>query len=206
MKNILLAIVCIASLSAIAQDSKVEFDGKNWNPPYTLSTPPGWNVERFQIPIEFAPQIPYKGIEDIRFTPGWGNVKTDEYWSYAFLWYLDSMPAINEQIIEHNLQAYYSGLIDRNIVRRKIPAEKLFPTKASFKKTTTTKGDLETYSGTIHMLDYMEQKPMVLNCLVHVRPYKEKNKTIIFHEISPKDFSSQVWVNLNKLWTSFEYK
>ncbi len=60
--------------------------------PYHLSIPKDWTIERFLITISFAPQISYKGVEDIRFTPGWGKVDSDEYWTYAFLWYLDAHP------------------------------------------------------------------------------------------------------------------
>ena len=39
---------------------------KNGKAPYNLGFPKDWGVERFLIPIAFAPQIPYKGVEDIR--------------------------------------------------------------------------------------------------------------------------------------------
>src|SRR5665213_62704 len=120
MKNLIIALLCLTSLASFGQTSKVEFDGNKWNAPYNLNFPKGWDVERFLIPIEFAPEIPYKGVEDIRFTPGWGNVKSDEYWTYAFLWYLDDTQKINAKIVENNLKAYYTGLVRRNIVPRKI--------------------------------------------------------------------------------------
>ena len=85
MRNLLSAFLCLISITSFGQTPKLEFDGKKWNPPYTLNTPEGWGVEHFLIPIEFAPSIPYKGVEDIRFTPGWGNAKTDECWTYCFL-------------------------------------------------------------------------------------------------------------------------
>ncbi len=70
-------------------------------------------------------------------------------------------------ILEKNLTAYYSGLVGRNIGPRKIPAEKIIPVKASIKKIATDEGDLQTYSGSIDMLDYMAQEPITLNCIVH---------------------------------------
>ena len=55
------------------------------------------------------------------------------------------------------------------------------------------------------MPDYMEQKPTTLNCIIHLRPYKEKN-TFIFYELSPQPFSDSIWLNLNELWAGFGYK
>ncbi len=206
MKRLFIIILCLESLYCFAQDSAKEFDGKNWEAPYKLLIPKGWDVERFLIPIEFAPQIPYTGVEDIRFTEGWGNVKSNEYWTYAFLWYLDGSPVINKNIIENNLRAYYTGLVGRNIEPRKIPVSKVIPTKTFVKQVTTFKRDAKTFNGTIEMLDYMEQKPIILNCIIHVRPYKEKGKTLIFYELSPKPLSDSIWNSLNQLWTTFDYK
>jgi hypothetical protein len=203
MKNLITTLLCLISLTSFAQTQKVEFDGKKWKAPYTLNFPKGWDVERFLIPIEFAPQINYKGVEDIRFTPGWGNVKTDEYWSYAFLWYLEDTPNTNAKIVEKNLKLYYTGLVGGNIVPRKIPADKLVPVKTQIKKVKTDKGDLKTFRGTIYMLDYMEQKPITLNCIVHLKYCSVQNKTFIFNEISPKPYTDNVWQNLNQLWTDF---
>lgn len=206
MKTILIIIFCLGTLAGLSQDSKTEFDGKNWKAPYALPTPEHWDIERFMIPIEFAPQIPYRGVEDIRFTPGWGNVKSNEYWTYAFLWYLDGSSKINKKTIENNLRAYYTGLVGRNIEPRKIPASKVIPVKTFVREIDRYKRDSKTFNGTIDMLDYMEQKPITLNCIIHVRPCKEKDKTFIFYELSPKPLSDSVWLPLNQLWEDFDYK
>jgi len=203
MKNHTLLLFCLISLVTFGQSPKVDFDGKKWEAPYSLELPKGWDIERFLIPIEFAPSIPYKGVEDIRFTPGWGNVKSEEYWTYAFLWYLDDKPQMTATIAADNLKAYYTGLIGRNIEPRKIPSDKIFPVQSQIKTTTTATGDTKTFIGTVHMLDYMEQKPITLNCIIHVRSCPGQNKTFIFNEISPKPYKDSVWTSLNQLWTNF---
>jgi hypothetical protein len=191
-------LLSLFTLTGNAQEIKPEFDGHKWEAPYKLPTPKDWGIERFLIPISFAPQIPYKGVEDIRFAPGWGNVKSEEYWSYAFLWYLDGKIKLNARIADSNLVAYYTGLIASN--GRNIPAEKLIPVTASFKKIKKDKGDRQTFSGTILMLDYMQQKPITLHCKIHLRYNAQKNKTYIFNELSPQPFTHTIWLSLDKLW------
>lgn len=203
MKNCVIIFLCFVAIHVSAQ---VEFDGANWKAPYSLNIPDGWGVERFLIPIEFAPKIPYNGVEDLRFTPGWGNAKSDEYWTYFFLWYLDEMPFTNETTIQTNLNAYYTGLIGRNIEKRKIPADKLFPVKTSIEEVQTEQGDLKTYHGTIAMLDYMEQRPITLNCIVHLKSCEGQSKGFIFYEISPKPLTDIIWTKLELLWRSFNCK
>jgi len=203
MKILIFILACISSLTIFGQTSENDFDGKTWEAPYKLSFPKEWDIERFLIPISFAPEIKYSGVEDIRFTPGWGNPKSDEYWSYAFLWFLDGSIETNEKIVEKNLRAYYTGLVGSNIGPRNISAEKLLTVKPDIKIADTYKGDIRTYQGTIYMLDYMEQKPIILNCIVHIKKCKGQNKTFIFHEISPKPYNDFIWQSLNQLWTDF---
>ena len=197
-------ILSLFSVAIYGQEIKPEFDGHQWEAPYTLPVPKDWTLERFLIPIGFAPQIPYKGVEDIRFTPGWGKVKRDEYWSYAFLWYLEGDVKMDFKIINRNLNDYYTGLIAIN--GNNIPKEKLIPVVTSIKEVRKDTGDLKTFTGTIKMVDYMEQKPIVLNCKVHLKSCPGENKTFIFYELSPKPLSHHIWLSLDKLWLGFKCK
>ena len=206
MKNLLILIFALSSCNIFGQELQPEFDGHKWNAPYNLPVPSGWTIERFLIPISFAPQIPYKGVEDIRFTPGWANVKTDEYWTYAFLWWLDAKPGTDAKIVADNLKAYYIGLIRINTNNADSASKKELPVTTSFKKTSTYKGDLETYTGTVEMLDYMQRKPIVLNCIVHLKFCAENNKAVLFYQLSPKPFTHKNWQGLDQLWSDFKCK
>lgn len=201
MKYLTLITLCLFSFTVYGQQKETEFDGHTWQAPYTLPTPEGWGIERFLIPINFAPEIPYKGVEDIRFAPGWAKAQSDDYWTYAFLWYLDGSPKTNVEIIAGNLKAYYTGLTKSN----SDSTAKLMPVTPSFKKAPTDKGDLETYAGTIAMTDYMQQNPITLNCIVHLKRCPDR-KTFVFHELSPKPFTHPVWSGLNQLWLAFKCK
>lgn len=205
MRKTLTFLLCLLSLCTFGQETKAEFNGPEWNPPYYLAME-NWGIERFPFPISFAPQIPYQGVEDIRFTAGWGDIKSQNYWTYAFIWCLDSNPKINISAIEKNLNAYYNGLVQRNIEKRNIPADKLIPVKTRIKKAKTEQGDLQTFYGTIDMLDYMSQNPITLNCIIHLLKCAQGTKTILFHQISPKPFSDPVWLPVRKLKTDFSCK
>ena len=111
---------------------------------------------------------------------------------------------IDSRIIDSNLQAYYTGLISVN--GRNIPSEKLIPVVTSFKEAKKDKGDLNTYAGTIKMVDYMGQNPIVLNCKVHLKSCPGENKTFIFYELSPQPLSHNIWLSLDKLWLDFKCK
>jgi len=180
------------------------FDANTWQPPYDLIIPNGWNVERFSLPPDFAPQIVYKGVEDLRFTPGWEDTLSEEHWSYAYLWWLEGNPKINVTALQENLKAYYSGLIARNIPRRNIPSNKIVPTNVTIKKIKTAPNDIETYSGAISMLDYIAQRPITLNCLVHVKDCKRQSHSAVFFEISPKPPGNNIWKEFDNIEEAFD--
>lgn len=202
MKILAIIVLTLFSVTISGQEIKPEFDGHKWVAPYTLPIPKDWTIERFPVPVSFAPQITYKGVEDIRFTPGWGKVKSEDYWSYAFLWYLDGEVEMDSRIIERNLKAYYTGLVSVN--GRNIPVEKLIPVEISIQEVLKDKDDLKTYAGSVKMTDYMEQKAIVLNCKVHLKSCPGENKTFIFYELSPQPLTHFIWLSLDKLWLDFK--
>lgn len=70
-----------------------------------------WRSEQLTFPIGFAPSLDYKGIEEVRFAKGWGKPDSEEFWTYAFLWYLDEDPKLTEQKLEKDIAAYFDGLM-----------------------------------------------------------------------------------------------
>ena len=196
----LLFFIFVIRFQVFAQE---KFDPVSWKAPYNLSLD-GWGIERFPIPIDFAPKIPYKGVEDVRFTPGWSKPQSDEYWSYAFLWYVEGVQMIDSKTIENNLSMYFDGLVNRNIEKRELPKDLIKKTKADFRKLSTPEtADESTFTGTIEMVDYMSKKPMVLQAKVHLKRCSSSNYTIIFHQFSPQKRNSAVWAKLNELWNNF---
>ncbi len=205
MKHILILVTFFLCVKASAQNTPPQFDGKNWQAPYSLDVPTGWDVERFLIPIGFAPVIPYKGVEDIRFTPGWANKETTEYWSYTFLWYLDGKQAFDSRILEKYLVAYYTGLFNINTDKSKLDTSGLKPVTAAVEAITTGKGDLKTFRGTVNMNDYMTKKPITLHFQIHVKTCEGQDKTFVFYEASPMAYTDPVWSSLDQLWNNFRY-
>ena len=68
------------------------------------------------------------------------------------------------------------------------------------------KNDISTFTGTVSMLDYMQQKPIVLNCKMHLASCPGENKTFVFYELSPQPFSHTVWLGFGTLWSDFKCK
>jgi hypothetical protein len=179
------------------------FDVHNWTPPYELKAPKGWGVEQFSLPPDFASAMMLKGVEDVRFAPGWAEHTSEEYWSYSYLWWIDGKPEVNAKSLQENLKVYYSGLVGENVKERKIAIDKVVPTEVSIAKTKPAAGDVQTFTGTIRMLDYMTQSPMVLNTIVHVKDCGAQNQTAVFIKISPKPHKHSIWQQMDNIKASF---
>lgn len=48
-----------------------------------LPTPEGWREETIPFPLSFAPDLPHRGVELLRFAPGFLEQGQDGFWSYV---------------------------------------------------------------------------------------------------------------------------
>lgn len=173
---------------------------------FDLPVPSGWRTETFSIPIDFAPQIAYSGEEHIRFSPGWSDPKSEELWAYCFLWWIEPESEVSTENLNKYIQSYYSGLVGRNIVSRKIDSALVVPTIASFEEVSTKNGDSKTYEGTVKMLDYLSLHPITLKIDVHVISCIQEKHLAVFFAISPQQKQHVVWKQLNSVHDGFRCK
>jgi hypothetical protein len=171
-----------------------------WIAPYKWMMPEGWRGEPTYLPGTNSPHFPFKAIEDIRFPPGWGVAGSNEYWSVAYLFWLDASQKIDADIVRSTLTTYYDDLVGGAIIRRNLslPPGTIKPVQVTIKKISAEPDDRETYTGTIAMFDYMGKKPMTLNYFVHVKPCIAGGHTALFLEISPKPFDHPIWGKLKE--------
>jgi hypothetical protein len=176
--------------------------------PYDYPVPEGWAAERFDLPPAFAPKFTLKGIEDIRFMPGWPKADAPDYWSFAPLFWVKAGGKIDETVLRENIQAYYEGLVvvGGGSVKHNIPADKMVPTKVEMKAIKAEPDDVSTYMGTIDMLDYMAMKPMRLNIMVHVIRCDNPNYVPVLLLLSPKPYDDGIWNELRQAKKQFRCK
>ena len=160
---------------------------------FHLPVPEGWTIGELPIPPEFALQIPYTGEEHVRTAPRWREPTSETIWTYCYLWWIDADAKISKESLERDMFAYYAGLVNRNIISRKIEASLIVPTIAAFEEIAVEKQDQRTYAGTVKMLDYLSLLPMTLNISVHVLPCAAENKLGVLFTVSPQPKTHSVW-------------
>lgn len=76
--------------------------------PFPWPAPEGFKSETLPFPLSFAPAIPYRGVEEIRFAPGFGKPDQPDWFTYSFIWFVRS----DEKIYwVRDLHRYFYGLM-----------------------------------------------------------------------------------------------
>jgi len=81
-------------------------------PAQPWSIPTGFRSETIPFPLDFAPALAHKGVEELRFAPGFFDPAAPGYWSYAFVWRTEDRAALDAQTVGAELTAYFRGLVE----------------------------------------------------------------------------------------------
>lgn len=183
---------------------KLNFYPDHLKAPYVYNAPANGAHEIIPFPMDFAPALPYKGFEELHFTPGWGDANSGQKWAYTFLWWLDGSYSFNEKILQHDLEAYFTGINRRRAVAEKQDLSAFTPAKVQVQKIKPAKGDLETYTATAAIYDaQVTKKPGTLYYKIHVKDCPDKTKTLVLFEIAGNPFSASAWQDLDKINEDF---
>jgi hypothetical protein len=80
-------------------------------PRFTWPVPDGWRSETIPFPLEFAPEIPHRGVEELRFAPGFFEPQAPGYFTYAFAWVVSGESALELPTLARELATYFRGLM-----------------------------------------------------------------------------------------------
>ncbi|HUR54586.1 MAG TPA: hypothetical protein VMZ71_10665, partial [Gemmataceae bacterium] len=108
---LLLGGVFLLSALAPAQPEKL---------PFKLPQPKGWAGEVIDLPPKgFAPEMTWKGKEEIRFAPGMFKADAQDFFSYALLFWLPADQKTDAKTLEEELLTYYRGLAKTVLASKK---------------------------------------------------------------------------------------
>jgi len=159
-----------------------------------LSAPDNWQSEIIPFPLGFAPAIGFVGFEDLRFSPGWSDSTSQEFWAYSFAWYIEMDSAMTESKLTESFNIYYDGLMGVVFKNQAdtTNSTQLDKTLCLFVKTNAG------FTGKMRVYDaFFTKDYMTLNIKVKESFCPKTNKQIILCNISPKTFDHAVWKIFN---------
>jgi hypothetical protein len=184
---------------------KLNFYPDHLEKPYTYTAPKNWTRELLVFPLDFAPAIEYRGFEDLRFSPGWGDSSSYQKWAYTILWWIDDSVGFTEDGLKAALESYYTGLSRRRAIAEKQDTTAFRPAQALVQKTTNLKGELETYYATVFFYDaQVTKKPGELYFKIYLKDCPDKTKTMLFIEVAENSYTSPIWLELDKISEEFK--
>jgi hypothetical protein len=187
------AMLYLAALSAGAADQA--------RAPFSLPTPDGWRTETIHFPLGFAPELDYTGLEELRFAPGMFTPGAEDYWTYAFVWWisLDTDPGVER--LQADLEAYFFGLT--RVVARGSGFDPGNPTYEA-KLRRIDEGDPGRLRGRVLTFDaFAARKPVELNVRVDNVACKDQGRRALVFLLSPRSEDHTVWRALEKIRDGF---
>jgi len=196
LRPILLGTVLLAA-TATGQPEK---------PPYQVPEPKGWNKESIDLPPkDFAPDMKWKGKEEIRFAPGMFKADAPDFFSYAFLFWLPDGQKIDSKTMEQELLTYYRGLSKAVLASKKqkvdVTAFKLSIKDA--KEKTGKRASGETFTAYVGELTWVEPfattEAQTLHFEIHTWAAEKHKHQCVFVCVSPQHEEAEVWTKLREI-------
>ncbi len=200
MKNI---VAAFSFLMTIALGVK----GQNAKPEF-LKGPVSWQFERFTLPPTFSQTFPYKGVEELRFSPGMFNKDSVNYFSYAFIARLDNMPAFTQDQVKNYLLVYFKGLCASTAKQRNLTIDTAQIAVTIEPGVRTTGASVVstplTYNAELHLFGvFADGAPVGLNAEIKVISDPRTQTTYLVYIASPQPKSNPIWQQLYQIQKNF---
>jgi hypothetical protein len=193
-----LGLLLAAVWSGAAQPpSTASDDGFSW------PVPAGWRKETIPFPLEFAPDLPHKGVEELRFGPGFSHPQEADFWSYDFVWRLDDESVVDEKTLADELTRYFRGL------NMTVGGKKYGFDKDRFKSSVAavpapTGSSAAAFRGRVESYDaFATGKAIVLNIEISRETCPDERRRFVSFAISPQAEDAPIWKSLREETAAF---
>ena len=179
-----LLLIVAAALSA--QDAKPQ--ALIW------PVPRGWGHETIPFPLDFAPELKHKGIEELRFMPGFFDPASPSWWSYAFVWGLDDDDPPSREALESELTLYFKGLCTQVGSKKGF---KMDPDRFQCRIEDSSGRTVRAYQGQVTIFDaFKTGKALTLH--LRIRTWWGLGHCFVAVAASPQTPQASVWTELDE--------
>ena len=171
--------------------------------PVLLPAPADWQFEQFSLPPIFAPTVPYKGLEELRFSPDMFKKDAPNYFTYAFSARLDNTTNVSQADISNYLLTYFRGLCSKTAADRKLaPVDTTAIAVAIAPKGSAAPASI--YEITLHAFGvFTDGAPITLNMEAKVLADPADRRVYVLFIVSPQPKTAPIWQQLHDLQKNF---
>lgn len=166
--------------------------------PFHLPVPEGWSSETIPFPLEFAPELPYRGLEELRFAPGMFKQGDEGFWSYAFVWWIDRDDRVDVRTLESHLSSYYRGLT------RAVGETRSVNVSGARVRVELQAAGAGGFSGTVETFDaFTTHEQVRLKVRGEIRQCAAQARGVVFLTLSPQPSDHPIWRDLESIRLGF---
>ena len=202
MKRLVILMLALSTIIGVPAVFSQEDSPEDSETPFYLPTPAGWRTETLAFPLEFAPQLFDRGLEELRFAPGMFEQGSEDFWTYAFVWWLPVGSEIEANRLAADLGTYFSGLA-RAVAKGKNLTidDAVFEVEMVAVEGGTTGWDFE---GMAEILDtFVTAETVVLNIRAKFVLCVSQHHGALLFELSPQSLDHGVWQTLGQIRDGF---
>jgi len=200
MKKIFSIVLCVLVASIASLGAKETF---HW------ATDKGWFGERIDVPTGFAPNMSWKGIEEIRFAPGMFKPGQPDFFSYAFIFSLEPDSDLSPKVIREQILIYYKGLSNQVSTGkgRKVDVSKFSMELVPEKKSSiipAQAGKSSSYIGTLLWVEpFVTGRDQTLRFEIQAWKDNGRKRAYVFVCVSPQKTDAPIWKKLHGIGREF---
>jgi len=198
MKIATIVLVCVLTIGSVAV-----IGDEAAGVPFVLPLPDGWGSETIPFPLDFAPELDYEGVEELRFAPGMFKEGTEDFWSYAFVWWVAADTVISADGLEDDLESYFSGL-SRAVLEGSGDGLDGAVFGVELEELAEVRRDRFELTGTVQTFDpFVTKEQLKLNVRVIEIECPEQGRLAVYFELSPQASDHGVWIELAQIREGF---
>lgn len=186
----------LAAGPAVAQGSATET-------PFHLPAPEGWTTETLSFPLDFAPELGYEGLEDLRFSPGMFRETKADFWSYAFVWWVPESTQFDVDRLQADLETYFRGLAEGVAKARDFdPGEPEYDVQ--LESVQPPDPNHVQWQGTVRIFDaFTTRKPIRLQVRIDLVPCSPQGHVAALFQFSPQPRRHNIWQIMDSIRQGF---
>lgn len=198
MRALILSLSALLFLNVVAP-------GQPEKQPFQVPAPKGWGKETIPLPPSFAPDMKWKGKEELRFAPGMFKSDSDSFFSYVLFFWLPDDQKIDSETMQQELLAYYRGLAKAVLKSKKqeVDVGKFTLTIKEAAEKTGKRPSGESFAAFVGELKWTEPfatgKPQTLRLDIHIWHSQKRNHHCLVACVSPQPERAEVWKTLREI-------
>ena len=175
--------------------------------PFAYQVPGSWATDpRYVFPLPWWSTIPYRGVEDVFFSPNFDQTDSPEYHSFLFFWWVDGTHILTAEQLQSDTVAYFRGIAtERGRNYGFIPD--LSKVSATYKEDASASARFggapaRAFSGTLNIWD-THGKIINLNSEVLISDCGTSSHTAFSFAQSLEPRDGEMWKQLDAIRDSF---